>query len=412
MTPPISDDIKKQLENLYYTNKNFVGRDRLYKLAVSNNIDVSRRQVMDWLAKQELHQLYWPVTESKEMQSTVLNNPHDQIGIDLIDMQNYEHSGYKYILTAIDLFSKKAYAVALKNKSQSQVNAGIKKIISLSNPKSIRSDNGSEFIADSFKSILKDNNISQVLSLPGKPQSNGNIERFNGTLKRAINKDLMYEQSYDWHTSLSTLINNYNNTYQYTIKDTPDNVDKLIDYIDKVEIKNRIYEKVTDKNGSTRVGSPSGPKAPFRVGSLARSDMSGNKIKFNVGDTVRIKLPNDKTRQNWSDELYTIRKVGKPRQIYSVPFYYVSNINNDDIIKHKYYDNDLLLIPAVENEMKKEIKYVISKILDHKKQKNKYMYLIKWKGYKNTTWEPYDMLIEDVPKMINAYDRKLTIVHH
>ena len=51
-----------------------------------------------------------------------------------------------------------------------------------------------------------------------------------------------------------------------------------------------------------------------------------DKIKFNVGDTVRIKLPNDKTRQNWSDELYTIRKVGKPKQIYSVPFYYVSNI--------------------------------------------------------------------------------------
>ena len=33
MTPPISSDVKKQLEKLYYSESNFFGRDRLFKLA-------------------------------------------------------------------------------------------------------------------------------------------------------------------------------------------------------------------------------------------------------------------------------------------------------------------------------------------------------------------------------------------
>ena len=91
---------------------------------------------------------------NKELQSTVLNKPHEQIGIDLIDMSNYLYDNYKYILTGIDLFSKKANGLALKDKSQKEINKAIKEIIKESQPKSIRSDNGSEFISKDFKKIL------------------------------------------------------------------------------------------------------------------------------------------------------------------------------------------------------------------------------------------------------------------
>ena len=71
MTPPISSDVKKQLEKIYYSESNFFGRDRLFKLARERGIDASRRQFWDWLKKQEIHQLYQPAEESKELQSTV-----------------------------------------------------------------------------------------------------------------------------------------------------------------------------------------------------------------------------------------------------------------------------------------------------------------------------------------------------
>ena len=303
-------------------------------------------------------------------------------------MSNYLYDNYKYILTGIDLFSKKAYAEALKDKSQKEINKAIKEIIKESHPKSIRSDNGSEFISKDFKKILHDNNIKQVLSTPGLPQSNGNIERFNGILKNLITKDLLYNNTYNWYKSLPILLENYNNTYQSTIRDTPNNVDITTDPDKLIEIKRRIYNNVISKRNSLTTS------------------------KYKVGDIVRIKMYNDKTRQNWSDELYKIQKVHKSRKIYSVPYYYISSINNNKIIDKKYYDNDLQYIPdKIENKVEKVEKFEISKILDFKRKNGKDYYLIKWKGFNKPSLEPYDTLIEDVPKLIKKFDKEHDITH-
>ena len=390
MAPPISDDTNEELQKIYYTQSNYFGRDKLWQIALHNGIKVSRRQVMDWLKQQEIWQLYAPAEESKDLQSTVLNKPHDQIGIDLIDMQNYEHGNYKYIFTAIDLFSKKAYAVALKNKSNVEVNRGLREIIKKIRPKSIRSDNGSEFISDSFQTILRNNNIAQVLSTPGLPQSNGQVERFNGIIKKLINKDMMYNGTYDWKTSLQKLIDNYNNAYHSIVKDTPNNIDSSYeDDVKMVNVKQNIYNSVTSKRKAL------------------------DKQKFNVGDIVRLKVQNEKTKTNWSNEIYRIVKLGKRRKLYTAPYYFIENVNTNVQINKKYYDNDLLFIPSTEvsNKMTPVEKYEISKILGFKRIDGRDMYLIKWKGYKDTTYEPYETLREDVPKMVKMFDRENNITH-
>jgi hypothetical protein len=37
---------------------------------------------------------------------------------------------------------------------------------------------------------------------------------------------------------------------------------------------------------------------------------------------------------------------------------------------------------------------------------NKEYYEVQWKGYRETTLEPRDALLEDVPKMVNLYEKK------
>ena len=192
------------------------------------------------------------------------------------------------------------------------------------------------------------------MSTPGLPQSNGNIERFNGILKNLISKDLLYNNIYNWYKSLPRLIENYNNTYQSTIRNTSNNVDIITDPDKLIGIR-RIYNKVISKRNSIM------------------------NTKFKIGDILRIKMYNDKTRQNWSDELYKIRKVHKSRKLYSVPYYYISSMNSNKIIDKKYYDNDLQNIPEkIENKVEKVEKFEISKILDFKRKNGKdyYLYLI------------------------------------
>ena len=49
----------------------------------------------------------------------------------------------------------------------------------------MQTDRGLEFEAE-FKELLDENDVEHIQGLPYSPQTNGQIERFNQTLKRMI----------------------------------------------------------------------------------------------------------------------------------------------------------------------------------------------------------------------------------
>ena len=83
-------------------------------------------------------------------------------GVDLADMQSLSkyNKGIKYLLCAIDLFSKYAWVVPLKDKRRIAIVNAFQKIISKGRkPNKIWVDQGGEFYNNIFKRILKINNI-------------------------------------------------------------------------------------------------------------------------------------------------------------------------------------------------------------------------------------------------------------
>ena len=69
------------------------------------------------------------------------------------------NKGNKYLLCAIDLFSKYAWVVPIKDKKGTSIVNAFKKIISNRKPNKIWVDQGSEFYNNCFKDFLKINNI-------------------------------------------------------------------------------------------------------------------------------------------------------------------------------------------------------------------------------------------------------------
>lgn len=379
MTPPISLEQRQAIYDVYYKERNYFGRDRLYQLLKSRGIEnISKMQVMDWLKEQELWQLYRKKEKAKTIQKTILTAPNKQIGIDLIDMQNYEYKGHKYIMTAIDLFSKKAYAVALKNKENKEVVRGLAKIIKSVDGEisSIRSDNGSEFISAQFKSLLDKHDIKHVFSLPYKPQSNGQVERFNGILKKMLFKSLKYESSYDWVSILQEILDNYNNSQHETTKFAPNDITED----DYSVVNNNIKNKVTSKRES-------------------------NKSHLNVGDKVRIQVQDEKDGTNWSKDIYVIEKVYKPRKTITRQFYYLDN--NDG---KKYYDNDLQKIETIDNAFDTIEKFEISRLIKPTFKYNEPAFYVKWLHYKEPSIERRSKLIDDAPKLVKNYEKKHKVV--
>jgi len=130
---------------------------------------------------------------------------------------------------------------------------------------------------------------------------------------------------------------------------------------------------------------------------------------FKKGDKVRIKLDEDERGyggENWSKKVYTIYKVMKSRNNVSSPSYYIKDKDND--YTKKYYNNDLLYIPAVENAQDEPERYQIAKLIKPVIHNKKPSYIVHWKYYtsKDDTIEPRDELLKDTPKLIRKYEKE------
>ena len=114
-------------------------------------------------------------------------------GVDLADMQSLsrKNESIKYLLCAIDLFSKYAFVIPLKDKKGISIVNAFNKIIQQSNrkPNKIWVDQGGEFYNNVFERWLSDNDII-MYSRYNEGSKSVVAERFIRTLKNKLYKQM------------------------------------------------------------------------------------------------------------------------------------------------------------------------------------------------------------------------------
>ena len=125
------------------------------------------------------------------------------------------------MLCAIDLFSKYAFVVLLKDKKGTTVVNAFQSILKESNrkPNKVWTDHGGESYNNFFKKWLKDTNIEMYST-----HNEGNsvlAERFIRTLKKKIYKHMTAISKNVYFDVLDDIVDKYNNTYHRTIKMKP-----------------------------------------------------------------------------------------------------------------------------------------------------------------------------------------------
>ena len=117
-------------------------------------------------------------------------------GVDLADMQSLSkyNKGIEYLLCAIDLFSRYAWVVPIKDKRGITIVNAFQKLISKDHkPNKIWVDQGGEFYNKIFKRFLKINNIKMYSTYnEGKSVV---AEKYIRTLKKKISKHMTAVQS-------------------------------------------------------------------------------------------------------------------------------------------------------------------------------------------------------------------------
>ena len=151
------------------------------------------------------------------------------------------------ILSVIDIFSKYAWVIPLKDEEGISIVYAFQKILKKSNrkPNKIWADKGSEFCNNYFKKWLRNNNI-EMYSIDNEGKS-VIAERFIRTIKNKIYKYMTSISKNVYIDKLDDMVKKYNNTYHTSIKMKPVDV-KDNTYIDfKKEIRNKDPElKVGD----------------------------------------------------------------------------------------------------------------------------------------------------------------------
>ena len=165
--------------------------------------------------------------------------------VDLADIQLLDkyNEGNKYLLYAIDLFSKYAWVISIKDEKAIGIVNALKKIISKGRkPNKIWADQGSEFYNNTFKDFLKINNIEMYSTYnEGKSVV---TERFIRVLKNKIFKHMTAISKNIYFDVLDDIVEKYNNTVHKTIKMKPIDVkdDSYAEYNENFNKKDPKFE--------------------------------------------------------------------------------------------------------------------------------------------------------------------------
>ena len=274
---------------------------------------------------------------------------------DLADMKKKYvpmNDGYRYILVVIDVFSRYAWARALRQKTGPETATALRSIIRTGvKCQKFWSDRGKEFENEPVQKLFRENNIT-AYSTQNEPKAMI-AERFIRTLRKKIETSFILTDSTVWYTALDECIEEYNNEKHSHLHGlspqearSPDNFDVVYKY--------QFDKKFSEKD-----------RLPY----------------FSVGDKVRISLHKQlfekEASASWTEEIFKIHSL-----VFNDRVMYTLEDLAGEQLQGTYYREQL---QATNQNI-----YRIDKILRKRTHGGRAEVLVKWSGYSDrfNSWEP------------------------
>ena len=301
------------LNNIWIEN-NFPAKAKLLKLAKEQRPDTQPKDVNKFLEAQLSYQL---LKETKNLKShlghIVAFHINEIWQIDLYDLSRYETTNkkYKYMFAVMDVFSRFAYIIPIKNKDIETTTKALEEVLSYNKtaPNLIMSDNDSSFLGGEFQKLLVKYDIHHDPNAVGDHNSLGIIDNFAKRIKRILTAQFLQTKKTNWIDIIQKIVRMYNYAPHSSLGGlTP------------AEIMSG-----EDKDANSFI---------VMVNSF-KSQFNGAATDLKIGDKVRVKLSGDfqkGTDPRYSGKVHTVKEI------------YGKNIILDN--DKKYVRPQLLQVPA------------------------------------------------------------------
>jgi len=359
------DRLHKKLDKLYNDPNSaaaYAGVDRLWQEAKKQiNPSISKKDVQFYLEGHRVYTLMRPRRVHFPKQKTIAAGFMTDVSVDLADLSSLSRSngGYKYILLAIDVLSKRIFVVPLRSKKSEEMVRGFEQLIEQIDretgikPFSIYSDLGTEFRNKQLKEFFEREDIQkhQASSTFNKAWV---AERAIQNLKQRLYRYFSQNKRLNWIDVLQKIADGINHSKSRVHGMRP--VD--VNFKNAQQVWKTIYgDEFSTKKRKTH------PK--FKKGDFVR--LSRGKGIFEKGY-----IP------SWSDEILEIDTVKDQ----SKPIRYKIRDEKGEKFKGTFYGEEL-------SHVRKEAatKYRIEKILRKRKLPDGTKEaLVKFIGYPDAEW--------------------------
>ena len=258
-----------------------------------------------------------------------------------------DNDGYRFLLTVIDVLSKYAWVVPLKDKTGKSLVDAFDTVFKKDErvPERLQTDAGKEFLNKEFQRFLTSKNVHHFVTYnETKAQI---VERLNRTLKNRMWRYFTFQNGRRYVEILPALVEGYNKAYHRSIGTAPERVTQ----INAQDIWHRLYGKDFVKR-STRV-----------------------RFKFKVGDKVRISKKKGTFEKgylpNWTEEVFSIAQ-----RLRRIPPVYRLREYDGTMLDGTFYERELQRVQQSEADL-----FRIEKILKTRGKGKDEEYLVRWSGW-------------------------------
>jgi transposase InsO family protein len=304
-----------------------------------------KNRVRTWLSFQDTYTLHKPVKRKFKRRPVIVGGRFHQFQADLIDLKSLKktNDGYTYLLTCIDVFSKFAWCVPIKDKTGKSLVEAFKLILKkTTSPRRLQTDKGTEFKNRLFQQFLKGHKIDFFTS-ENEDTKASVVERFNRTLKERLWRYFTFHRTLRYVEVIPKLLRAYNLSYHSSIKMAPVDVNDN----NQEDVWQTLYGGINE--------TPSTPKL-----------CEGDRVRLSKSRTPFKKgyLP------TWTGELFTVSRIHL-----SNPITYIIKDDNGEELAGTFYFEELQKVGDKPT-------YRIDSILKQRSGKRgKVDYLVRWAGY-------------------------------
>ena len=151
----------------------------------------------------------------------IIKTPFSRVAIDLIGPLSASDRGNRWVLTLVDCATKYPEAIPMKRIETTDVAEELVSIFSrVGVPEEMLSDRGAQFTAELMQEISRLLSLKQLFTTPYHAMCNGQVERFNGTLKSMVRK-MTIEKPRDWDHYIPAVLFAYREVPQESLGFSP-----------------------------------------------------------------------------------------------------------------------------------------------------------------------------------------------